>query len=322
LPTYEDVCAAQARVQVLARRTPLLEAAALNEVAGGRLLLKTENLQATGSFKIRGATNALAQLTPDVRARGVIAFSSGNHAQAVARAARHYGVPAVIVMPADAPAPKIARTRTDGAEVVLYDRDHEDREGIAHRLGAERGLTMIKPYDHPHTIAGQGTVALELFAQAAEQGISLDGVAVCCGGGGLTAGIGLVVKTLSPQTQLWAAEPEAFDDTRQSLVAQRRVQVESAARRSICDALMAPTPGELTFALNQRQLTGVATTSDTEIIATMRLAWEHVRLVLEPGGAAALSVALHGHVPLQGKTWGIVLTGGNVALADFTKWVD
>ena len=305
----------------LARQTPLLTAAALDAQAGARLLLKAENLQTGGSFKIRGATHALAQLSPAARARGVAAFSSGNHAIAVALAAQHFGIRAVIVMPADAPATKRARTAQAGAEIVLYDRVTGDREAIAAELAARDGLTIIKPFDARDTITGQATVGLELAAQAKAHGQALDGVAVCCGGGGLAAGVGAALATLSPATKIWAVEPAAFDDTRQSVAAGERVQLDLRGRTSICDALLAPTPGKLTFAFNRRQLTGVAGVTDDEVRAAMRAAWEHLHLALEPGGAVALAAALTGKLPLEGQTWGITLSGGNVDLPFFAATV-
>ncbi|MHA1548713.1 MAG: threonine ammonia-lyase, partial [Alphaproteobacteria bacterium] len=252
LPTVEDVKAAAGRIAAAAYRTPLIENTALNAATGGRVLLKLETLQRTGSFKFRGAYNKLVQLTPGQRRAGVVAYSSGNHAQGVSAAARVIGVPSVIVMPADAPTIKIERTRANGAEIVYFDRANDDREAMAQAIATERGMTLVPPFDDPDIIAGQGTVGLELVEQArALDAASLDAVLVCCGGGGLTAGCALAVKDGMPDTRMIIAEPEGFDDTHRSIVAGRRVS-NSPGGSSICDALLSPMPGELTLAINSR----------------------------------------------------------------------
>jgi len=306
-----DVTAAAECLRGWAVRTPLLEYPALNTKVGGRILLKVEALQRTGSFKFRGAYNLLSQLSATQRPPGVVAYSSGNHAQGVAAAARLLGLPAVIVMPADAPAIKIANTRRYGAEVVLYDRYTEDRAKIAAAICAKRGATLVRPYDDPRIIAGQGTVGLEIIAQAAALETSLDALLVSCGGGGLIAGCALAFAEGSPATQLFAVEPEQFDDTRRSLAAGRRLSNDPAAR-SICDALLVETPGRLTFAINRRYLAGGLTVSDEEVRAAMAYAFHTLKLVVEPGGVVTLAAILADKLPVAGRTMGIVLSGGNV----------
>ncbi|RME16315.1 MAG: threonine/serine dehydratase, partial [Alphaproteobacteria bacterium] len=249
--TFEMIRAAQARLAGHARRTPLLSSPFLDEIAGRRVLVKPECLQHTGSFKFRGARNAIAALAPEIRARGVIAFSSGNHAQGVALAAREFGVPAVIVMPADAPDLKIANTRALGAEVVLYDRASEDRDEIGARLAAEKGLSLIKPFENPLVVAGQGTVGLEIAEDAAGLGIETAAVLVPCGGGGLTAGVALALSETAPGMKVHPVEPEGFDDTARSL-ASGRIERNPALTGSICDAIITPAPGNLPFPILKR----------------------------------------------------------------------
>ncbi|HYC05106.1 MAG TPA: threonine/serine dehydratase [Azospirillaceae bacterium] len=311
LPTFDDVRAAAERLQGHAVRTPLLESIAANRLLGGRLLLKAECLQQTGSFKFRGAYNRLVQLSAAERARGVVAFSSGNHGQAVAAAGRLLGAPATVIMPSDAPAVKIEATRGHGADIVLYDRFTEKREAIAARYVEERGATLVPPFDDPHIIAGQGTVGLEIAEQAAERGIRLDEVLVCAGGGGLVAGSSLALKTLSPDTLVWAAEPRAVNDWERSLAAGERLGNDPQAR-SICDALLTPMPGEITFPININTLAGGVSATDEEALRAMAFAFRHFRIVLEPGGAIALACALAGRRPVQGRTIAVVCSGGNV----------
>jgi threonine dehydratase len=307
LPTFADVEAAAARLRGVAARTPLLESAALNERAGGRVLLKAECLQRTGSFKFRGAYNAISQ----TQASAVVAYSSGNHAQGVAAAAKLLGKAATIVMPADAPAIKIASTRAYGAEVRLYDRERESREAIGAEIAARTGAALIRPYDDPWIIAGQGTAALELAAQAQELGAAPDLALVPCGGGGLIAGCALALSTAFPGIAIYAVEPDGLDDTRRSLEAGERV-ANPAGARSICDALLVPTPGELTFALNRRLLAGGLAVSDEEARGAIAFAFRALKLVLEPGGAVALAAVLSGRLALGGRTAAVVLSGGNV----------
>ncbi len=319
LPDIGDVRSAARRICGVAVETPLLEAPALGEIVGCRVLIKAEMLQRTGSFKFRGAYNRLSRLTAEQRRAGVVAYSSGNHAQGVAAAARLLGVPALIVMPADAPAIKIDNTRGYGAEVVTYDRHAENREEIGGRIAEERGATIVPPYDHPHVIAGQGTCGLELVRQAVQRDAELDAVLVPCGGGGLSAGINLAIAAESPGTAVYAVEPAEFDDTRRSLEAGERVGNPVGAA-SICDSLLARMPGELTFAINRRLLAGVLTVSDDEAGVAMRLAFRWLKLVFEPGGAVALAALLAGRAPaLRGRTVAVVASGGNVDPALFAR---
>lgn len=283
--------AAAARLQGRARLTPLLNAPLLDRIAGRRIFVKAECLQWTGSFKFRGGWSAVSALPEAARARGVLAFSSGNHAQGVALAAARHGAPAVIVMPSDAPAVKIGNTRAYGAEVVLYDRATEDREAIGAELAEGRGLTLIRPYDEPQVIAGQGTVGLEIAAQAAEAGITGADVITCCGGGGLTAGIALALEARAPALRVRPAEPEGFDDTARSLAAGTRLR-NAAAAGSVCDAIVTPMPGEITFPILQRLCGPGLAVSDEQALHAVALAFTHLRIVVEPGGAVALAVAL------------------------------
>ena len=315
-PGFADIEAAAARLAGIARRTPLLADTPLDEALGGRLLFKAECLQRNGAFKFRGAYNRLVQLDARERRAGVVAFSSGNHAQGVAAAARMLGIPATIVMPRDAPAIKLENTRALGAVVVLYDRFSEDREAIARRMVAERGATLVPAYDDPHVVAGQGTAGLELMQQAAELGLVPDQVLVPTSGGGLTAGTAIAVRTLAPAAAVYGVEPEAFDDTRRSLAAGTLLRNPPEAR-SICDALQSSPPGELTFAINRELLAGILTVSDREVEIAMARAFRDLKLVVEPGGAVALAAALAGRIPLAGRTTAIILSGGNVDPATF-----
>jgi threonine dehydratase len=306
--TYQDIESAAARLKGMAVETPLIESPALNERLGGRVLIKAETLQRAGAFKFRGAYNKISQLTAEARARGVVACSSGNHAQGVALAASILGAPAVIVMPADAPAMKVANTRGYGAEVVHYDRYTEDREAITSAIAADRGMTIVWPFDDPDIVAGQGTVGLELVGQAGER---LDVVLCPVGGGGLIAGVSTAVKHHWPKTEVWGVEPADFDDTRRSLESGAREQINGEAR-SMCDALQSPSPGKITFPINQRNLAGVLTVTDAEVAEAMRYAFATLKLVVEPGGAVALAALLAGKLDLSGRSAGIVLSGGNV----------
>lgn len=317
VPGIADVHAAAARLAGLAVETPLVESAALSDRFGARLLFKPEVLQRTGSFKFRGAYNKISMLSPLARGRGIVAFSSGNHAQGVAAAAAMFGARAVIVMPSDAPAVKIGNVRRMGAEVVLYDRYREDRAVVA-RPFVDKGMALVPPYDDPAVIAGQGTVGLELVAQAERLGARLDAVVVPCGGGGLTGGVSIAVTHGSPQTRIWAAEPEHFDDTRRSLAAGERVENEPG-HTSVCDALLTPTPGEITFAINRKALAGSIAVTPRAVAAAMRDAMAHLKLVVEPGGAAALAALSSGEIGIEGKTVAVVLSGGNV---DFDLYAD
>ena len=303
--------AAAARLQGHARRTPLLSSPFLDDIAGRRVLVKAECLQHTGSFKFRGAWSAVSALPPAQRAKGVIAFSSGNHAQGVALAARQHGIPAVIVMPEDAPRVKTMNTRALGAEVVLYDRATEDRDAIGAALAAERGLTLIKPFDEPLVIAGQGTTGLEIAEQAREEGVEAAEVLVCCGGGGLTAGIALALAARAPGLRARPVEPAGFDDTARSLAAGRRLR-NAALTGSVCDAIITPEPGEITFPILQRLCGPGLVVTDDEALHAMVLAFTRLRLVLEPGGAVALAAALFRPDALSGPAVIAVASGGNV----------
>ena len=301
--------AAALRLKGHARLTPLLNAPLLDAIAGRRIFVKAECLQWTGSFKFRGGWSAVSALVADVRSRGVIAFSSGNHAQGVALAARMHGVPCVIIMPDDAPQVKIANTRAYGAEVVLYDRAREDRDAIGAILSAERGLTLIRPYDDAQVIAGQGTIGLEIADQVAAAGVTHADVITCCGGGGMTAGIALALADRAPGLRVRTAEPVGFDDMARSL-ASGQVQRNAAASGSICDAIVTPQPGMMTFPIVQRLCGPGLVVSDDQALQAMAIAFAHFRIVLEPGGAVALAAALWG----EGLAETVICTasGGNV----------
>ncbi|MBU6371585.1 MAG: threonine/serine dehydratase [Alphaproteobacteria bacterium] len=316
--TIDDIRAAAARLAPVVRRTPLLTDDFVNEQLGARLYLKAECLQRFGSFKLRGAYNTVAQLEPDARKRGVVAFSSGNHAAATAAAARMFGVPAVIVMPADAPAAKLAQTRALGAEVVTYDRATEDREAIGAALAAERGLAMVKPFDDARVIAGQGTVGLEIVEDLAALGVTPDIVLACASGGGLAAGVAVAVKAQAPDAKVYPVEPVGHDDLARSLAAGARV-ANAPGVRSIADALLVATPGEIPFEIGRRLWAGALSVSDDEILDAMALGFQRFRLVIEPGGAAALAAVLSGKVDVKGKTVVVVASGGGVDTATFSR---
>jgi threonine dehydratase len=311
LPSFEDVLDAAARLEGQAVRTPLLANRALDEAAGARVFVKAECLQRTGSFKFRGAYNRICRLTKDELKRGVAAFSSGNHAQGVAAAAALMGTPAVIVMPSDAPRAKVEGTRAWGAEVVLYDRRTESREAIGARIAAERGSVLVPPFDDFHVVAGQGTVGLEAAEQLKALGETAELVLAPASGGGLVAGIGLAFGALSPASRIFAVEPEAYDDHARSLKAGHPVAV-TPDTDSRLDALLSPAPGDLTFALNRRQLSGAVAVSDAEAMAAVAFAFRHLKLVLEPSGAAALAAVLAGKVDAAGRTVLVIASGGNV----------
>lgn len=311
LPGIADLHAAAARLAGHAVRTPLLACPHLDAVTGARVLLKPECLQRTGSFKFRGGYNAVASLDPEVRARGVVAVSSGNHAQGVAEAARLFGVPSTIVMPADAPALKLARTRRSGATVVTYDRATEDRDAVAAKVIAERGGVLIHPYNDANVIAGQGTVGLEIAADAQAMGLVPDLVAVPCSGGGLGAGIGVGVRAAFRDCTVALVEPEGFDDYARSL-REGRIVANSTQSGSVCDALMAVSPGSIGFALNSASNTRAVAVSDAEALAALAFAFNELKLMVEPGGAVALAALLTGRLDVKGRTVVIVLSGGNI----------
>ncbi len=315
LPDLGSIEAAAARLAGAAVETPLLESGDLNTRTGGRVFIKPEMLQRTGSFKFRGAFNKISQI-PAGHKGGVVAFSSGNHAQGVAAAAQARGLPAVIVMPADAPAIKIANTRGYGAEVILYDRYREDRERVAGRLVEERGAVLVRPYDDADVIAGQGTIGREIAHQAQAKGVRPEIVLAPCGGGGMIGGCAVALTALVPGVKVYAVEPAGFDDTARSLAAHRRLGNAPGAT-TICDALMAAMPGQLTFAINGRLLAGGFAVSDDEVRAAMTYAFRVLKLVIEPGGAVALAAVLAGKLDLRGRTAAIVCSGGNVDPATF-----
>ena len=321
IPTFADVEHAARRIAEtkLAACTPVLRSDALDDAAGSTVFVKAEALQTTGSFKIRGATNRLARLMPEQINAGVVAFSSGNHAQGVARAAKHFRVPAVIVMPADAPTVKRDGVISDGAEVVAYDRDTESREAIAARIAQERGAIVVPSFDDPDIIAGQGTAGLEFAEQVAAQGPPLDHLICCTGGGGLISGIALAFEGLSKGTKIWAAEPLGHEDWTRSLASGEIVE-NAVGTRSICDAILTPKPGDLTWAIGQSRLAGGLVVTDDDIRRAIRFAAKTLKIVLEPGGAAALAVAVRG-LPeaMQGSRVGIVATGGNIDPAQLAE---
>ena len=310
LPTVADVVDAQARLRGRLVETPVLESEAINALVGARVLFKAECLQHTGSFKIRGALNRLLQLHADERAAGVVAFSSGNHAQAVALAARWLHVPATIVMPADAPKVKVERTRELGAEVVLYDREREDREAIAVGIAERRGAALVPPFDHPDIIAGQGTLALELARAARARHATVDAFYAPCSGGGLIAGCALALKAEWPSCAIYAVEPRGFEDHAASLAAGERRTVASKGT-TLCDGLRAPTPGAITFAINRQLLSGALSVDDEQVRSAMAIAAQHLKVIVEPSGSAALAAVLAQPRP-TGRCIAVVLSGGNV----------
>jgi threo-3-hydroxy-L-aspartate ammonia-lyase len=311
--TLEDVRSAAERLRGVAHRTPVLTSRTLDAATGAAVLCKAECFQRGGAFKFRGAYTMISQLDDAQLARGVAAYSSGNHAQAVAIAASLVGSPATILMPADAPAVKVEATRGYGAEVVTYDRYAQDREQLGRELAQSRGLTLVPPYEHPLIISGQGTVALELLQQEPQ----LDALLVPVGGGGLIAGCATAAKALAPSITVIGVEPQAGDDTRRSLAAGRRLRI--AVPRTIADGQQAETPGELTFAINRELVDAVELVSDAEIVAAMRFAFDRLKVVLEPSGASALAALLAGRVRLPGRRVGVVLSGGNVGAGRFAQ---
>jgi len=320
LPVFADVRAASQRVKATAIHTPIIQNAALDEAVGAEVFIKPECLQVTGSFKIRGATNRLSQITdPTQKQAGVVAFSSGNHAQGVSRAAKYFDMPALIVMPSDAPQVKVEGVRRDGAEIEFYDRLTESREEIGGRIAEDRGAIIVPSYDDADVIAGQGTAGLEFIEDLGARGVQLDHYISCAGGGGLLAGASLALKEISPETRIWSAEPAGFDDHRRSIEAGSICRIDPDAT-TICDAIMTPQPGDLTFAINKHMAAGGFAVTDEQVREAMRFAFKHLKLVVEPGGCAALASALYA-LPdeMKGKRIGVILSGGNVDASVFAK---
>jgi threonine dehydratase len=318
MPTYADVVAARARIGALACRTPLIEHPALNAAVGGRVLLKAENLQRIGAFKFRGAYNKVAQVDKAAFPGGVVACSSGNHAQGVAAAATLRGLKSTIIMPSDAPRLKIERTKAFGGEVIAYDRVKEDRDAIARAICEKRSAALVHPFDDPDVIAGQGTVGMEMMEQAEASGLEPDIVLVGASGGGLIGGVSLAVKEARPETLIYSVEPAGFDDLARSLARGERQRNEHLSG-SICDALMAATPGEITFEMAKRNLAGGLAVTDEEAKAAVRFAFRELKLVVEPGGAVSLAAILAKKLDFAGKTVMAVLSGGNVDPAVFSE---
>lgn len=306
-----DIESAAKRLAGVVVATPLLQNAELDEIAGGNVLIKPECFQSIGSFKIRGAYNLLSQLSTEQAKKGVVAWSSGNHAQGVALAGKLLGIHTAIVMPEDAPKAKLENTRRLGGEIITYDRYTGDREAIARETAAERGAEVVPSFDHPHIIAGQGTVGLEIAEQSQAMGLPADQVLICCGGGGLTSGSAIALQARLPNVEIYAVEPEGFDDTTRSLRAGERVSVDPTAR-SICDALLTESPGRITFEIMQRLVSGGLVVTEEDVKAAMRFAFQNLKIVVEPGGAVALAAILSGKIDAAGKTTAIVISGGNV----------
>jgi len=315
LPTYADVARAAERIAGVAHRTPVLTSRTADAQTGAKLFFKAENLQRGGAFKFRGAYNAISALPEAVRARGVLSFSSGNHAQAIALASQLLGIPATIVMPSDAPAAKIAATRGYGAEVVLYDRYSQDREALGRELAEPRGMTVIPPFNHPDVIAGQGTLAQELIEEAGP----LDVLVACLGGGGQLAGCALAAAALSPGCRVLGVEPEAGNDGQQSFRSGQVVTIP--VPRTIADGAQSTALGDLTFAIIRRDVADILTVSDAQLVATMRFFAERMKLLVEPTGCLAAAAVLHGLVDVKAKRVGVVISGGNVDLATFARLV-
>jgi len=315
LPTYEDVESAARQIADAAHRTPVATSRTVNRRTGAEVFFKCENLQRGGAFKFRGAFNALSRLTGEERRRGVVTFSSGNHAQAIALAGLVLDIPRVIVMPSDAPAVKRVATEGYGGEVVLYDRDREDREAIGRRLAQERGLTLIPPYDHPHVIAGQGTAARELLQESGP----LDFLFVPCGGGGLLSGSALAAGALAPGCKVIGVEPAAGDDATRSFKTRQLQTVHNP--KTVADGARTPSLGSLTFPLVLEHVSDMTTVDDAALLRTMFYLWERLKLVVEPTGALSAAAVLEGTTPIRGARVGVILSGGNVDLSQVAQWL-
>ena len=315
LPTYDDVAVAAGRIQGQAHATPVLRSRTVDAQLGAQLFFKAENFQRMGAFKFRGGFNALSRFTPEQKQRGVLAFSSGNHAQAIALSAQLLGMPATIVMPQDAPAAKLAATRGYGAEVVTYDRFTQDREAISQQIAQERGMTLIPPYDHADVIAGQGTAAKELFEEVG----ALDYLFVCLGGGGLLSGSALAAKALSPQCRIYGVEPEAGNDAQQSMRAGRIVRIDTP--QTIADGAQTQSLGNLTFEIIRRDVDEVLTATDAELVDAMRFFASRMKMIVEPTGGLGFAAARRMKATLAGKRVGVMISGGNVDLDRFSALV-
>jgi threonine dehydratase len=318
LPTYDDVRAARTRIAGSITRTPMLRNPVLDEHVGATVLLKAEPLQRTGSFKLRGATNAILRLSAEQVRRGVVTHSSGNHGQATACAAASVGAKATVFMPADAPRIKVESTRRWGAEIIAYDRARDDRFALTDAYAERTGAVVVPPFDHNDVIAGQGTLALELAEDAAAAGLTMDALLVCTGGGGLIAGCALAMEGASPATEIYAVEPEGWDDTARSLASGERIE-NAPGGSTLCDALLSKMPGEITFALNRPRLSGGLVVTDEEVLAAIAFAFNHLKLVVEPGGAVCLAALLAGKFSGRGRVIGAVISGGNVDPAVFGR---
>ncbi|RYX93220.1 MAG: threo-3-hydroxy-L-aspartate ammonia-lyase [Comamonadaceae bacterium] len=315
LPTYDDVVAAAGRLAGHAHRTPVLRSSTADRLLGAEVFFKCENFQRMGAFKFRGAFNALSRFTPEQRRGGVITFSSGNHAQAIALSARLLGIPAVILMPLDAPAAKKAATQGYGAEVISFDRFKEDREALTRKHATERGMTLIPPYDHADVIAGQGTAARELFEEVGK----LDVFITCLGGGGLLSGSALAARAMSPDCKIYGVEPEAGNDGQQSFRAGHIVSIPTP--RTIADGAQTQHLGELTFGVIKRDVTDILTATDAQLVEAMKFFAERMKMLVEPTGCLGFAAARHAGLPLQGKRVGILISGGNVDLARFAELI-
>ena len=318
--SFDDIVAAAKRIEGVAVKTPLLENHALNALVGGRVLLKAENLQRVGAFKFRGAYNRLVQLTGAEREKGVVAWSSGNRAQGIAAAGQILGIKTTIVMPEDTPAMKMNNTKGYGATIRTYDRYSESREQIGYELSETTGAVLVPSYDDPHIVAGQGTVGYEIVQQAQELGAEIDAVFIPCGGGGLSSGTALGVCSQKPDTQIYTVEPEGFDDVAISLETGEIVHAD-LSNSSICDALLSPYASELTFSIMQKFVTKGLKISDDEARDAVKFAWENLKLVVEPGGAAALAAVLNGKIDCKGKTVAVILSGGNADAEMFASCI-
>ena len=321
IPKFKDIQSAANRIKGYAIRTPLLESELLNEKIGGRLLIKPESLQRTGSFKFRGAFNAISLLSNRDKEMGIVAYSSGNHAQAVAAVARIFNLSSTIIMPEDAPKTKLLNTKLYGAKVITYNRMNESRESIGEKIRIENKAALVKPYDDPFVIAGQGTIGLEISEQGRELGIEFDTILAPCGGGGLISGVSIAILNESPKSKIYCVEPQNFDDTKRSLSLKRRV-TNSVEQNSICDSLLALKPGAITFEINRSALAGGLVVSDEETAEAVRQAFSYFKLILEPGGAVALAAVIAKKIDCRNKTTCVICSGGNIDPGFYLKLLE